>query len=121
MVTKAASDETVGLSVVRQLTGAVAGAGDQRGVLFIMSWCPACPSCSCGSSLLVWLLAYASAARRSWVPRREWRGPARRAGNCAARAARRTWRGAADAEEEARRNLEQLLSVDILELEIGYG
>jgi len=118
MVTKAASDETVGLSVIMQLTSQWRALAISAAFLFVISLVPGMPKLFMWTAcaVLVWL---AWAQRRTELEE-ETAGPGGRAPPGAPGEP-----GAAEKplspEEEARRNLEQLLSVDLLELEIGYG
>jgi flagellar biosynthesis protein FlhA len=124
MVTKAASEESVGLSILSQLTAQWKALAISAVFIFIMSLVPGMPK------LFMWIaaaglgyIAYVqqksqAAAAAAGVP--EGGAGGRQPGGKPGEGG-----GAAEApaspEEAARRNLEKLLSVDELELEIGYG
>lgn len=121
MVTKAATDETVGLSVIRQLTTQWRALALSAAWLLVLSFVPGMPK------LFLWAAVLALA----WLAWSQYRAEQSTAGAGLEGAAPGEARpppgeGAAPGEapspeDEARRNLEQLLSVDQLELEIGYG
>jgi len=119
MVTKAASDETVGLSVITQLTSQWRALAISAGFLFVLSLVPGMPK----------LFMWGACALLVWLARSQFkRDQAQQAAGLPEGAVPGAEPGAPGAaekpltpEEEARRNLEQLLSVDLLELEIGYG
>ena len=121
MVTKAASDETVGLSVIRQLTSQWKALAVSSGFLFVMSLVPGMPK-------IPMFFAVAVLGYLAWSQYRlETEAGAGVAEGAAPGAPSAPGQPPGPAEkplspeEEARRNLEQLLSVDLLELEIGYG
>jgi len=119
MVTKAASDETVGLSVIRQLTTQYRALAISAAWLVVISFVPGMPK------LFLWGAALALGALAWSQYRTEQAAPGVGAEEEAAGRGP-PGEGAPgepppSPEDEARRNLEQLLSVDQLELEIGYG
>ncbi|MBN2082985.1 flagellar biosynthesis protein FlhA [bacterium] len=121
MVTKAATDETVGLSVITQLTSQWRALAISAAFLFVISLVPGMPKLFIWSSCAV-LGFLAWSQRRSeladqvaGLPEGALPGAAGGPGAPGEPVERLS------PEEEARRNLEQLLSVDLLELEIGYG
>lgn len=116
MVTKAATDETVGLAVISQLTSQWRALAISGGFLFIMSLVPGMPK------LVMWPMA-AVLGLVAYLQRRG-QQQAAEAGLPEGAPAAAGESGAAppvSPEELARQNLQQLLSVDLLELEIGYG
>ena len=119
MVTKAATDETVGLAVLRQLTAQWRALAVSALFLFIISWVPGMPKLAMWSAvaLLAWMAwaQYRSQEEAAALAMPEGAPAAGAAGPGEAAAAPQS------PEEVARKNLEQLLSVDLLELEIGYG
>ena len=121
MVTKAASDETVGLSVLSQLTTQWKALSISALFIFVMSLVPGMPKLFMWAAALVlgyiaWVQSRAQGrAQAEGAPGGgEAKAPGAKGGEDGEQAA-------ATPEEAARRNLEQLLSVDELELEIGYG
>jgi len=122
MVTKAATDETVGLSVITQLTSQWRALAISAAFLFVISLVPGMPK------LFIWS-ACAVLGFLAWSQRRseladQAAGLPEGAPPGAPAAPGAPGEPPAEPlspEEEARRNLEQLLSVDLLELEIGYG
>ncbi len=117
MVTKAATDETVGMAVISQLTSQWRALAISGGFLFILSLVPGMPK------LVMWPMAgvlglVAYLQRRAQLEAAEAGlpegAPPAAAGEAGAAAP-------PSPEELARQNLQQLLSVDLLELEIGYG
>lgn len=122
MVTKAATDETVGLSVIRQLTTQWRALAISAAWLLVLSMVPGMPK------LFLWAAVLALAAL-AWTQYRTEQAGAVAGGEEPAAGPRPGAPGEGPAggepppspEDEARRNLEQLLSVDQLELEIGYG
>jgi flagellar biosynthesis protein FlhA len=118
MVTKAASDETVGLAVITQLTAQWRALAISGGFLLVMSIVPGMPK------LVMWPMA-AVLGITAYIQYHAQRQAAL-AGlpEGAPFAAPRAEAGGPpppSPEEVARQNLQQLLSVDLLELEIGYG
>ncbi len=121
MVTKAATDESVGISVLSQLTTQWKALIISSVFIFAMSLVPGMPKLFMWGSAAVlgyiaWVQYKAQAAPLTGgVPDG---GGARPPG---AKPGEGEAAEAATPEEAARRNLEKLLSVDELELEIGYG
>jgi len=116
MVTKAASDETVGLSIITQLTVQWRALAISAGFLFIMSLVPGMPKLFMWAAVAV--LGGIAYFQYQAQQAAAMAGPAERPPGAPPEP------GAPPPptpEEEARRSLEQLLSVDLLELEIGYG
>jgi len=116
MVTKAATEETVGLAIITQITQQWRALAISGGFLFVMSWVPGMPKLAMWLGVLIlgalaWTQYHVQQAKEA-------------AGllEAAPRAAPGEPGAAAPTPEEvARQNLQQLLSVDLLELEIGYG
>lgn len=118
MVTKAATDETVGMSIITQLTAQWKPLAISAGFLVIIAMVPGMP----------WwvilpfagLLGYIAYVQKKTVEQAATAGPGEAASGAPAGEP-----GEAPAPltpaEEAKKNLEKLLSVDELELEIGYG
>jgi len=123
MVTKAASNESVGLSIITQLTSQWRALGISSGFLFIISLVPGMPK------LIIWpaalLLGWGAYVQRRAEQQRELDEEYAAANGLAPPAA--PGAAAADGpaalspEQQAKENLKQLLNVDLLELEIGYG
>ena len=122
MVTKAASDETVGLSMITQLTNQSRPLMISAGFILVLMMVPGMPKLLMALAAGT-LFAIAQVAKRTEMEEgQQGSGPD---GSGAAGGAGGEG-GQAQAEElseedQARHNLEQLLSVDLLELEIGYG
>lgn len=120
MVTKAASDETVGLAIIRQMTSQWRALAVSAGFLFIMSLVPGMPKLVMWVAVLMLAWAaysqYRTEAEATVAGLPEGSAPGAPPGEPGAPAEQPL-----TPEEEARQNLEQLLSVDLLELEIGYG
>jgi flagellar biosynthesis protein FlhA len=119
MVTKAATDETVGMAVITQLTSQWRALAISGGFLFILSLVPGMPK------LVMWPMALVLGlvAFMQWRAQQEAAEAGLVEGAPSAVAAGGEAGAAAppSPEELARQNLQQLLSVDLLELEIGYG
>ena len=120
MVTKAASDETVGLSMITQLTSQYRPLAISGGFILVLMLVPGMPKLLMAASAGV-LFSLAYVARREEGERAAAGGHGSGSEHGADGAG-----GSAEAEplseeDQARHNLEQLLSVDLLELEIGYG
>lgn len=121
MVTKAATDETVGLSMITQLTKQYKPLLISSGFILILMMVPGMPKVIMAISAGM-LCAMGLVARRE----EEQLGASGAAGEGQGAGAAAGDGGSSTAEplseeEQARHNLEQLLSVDLLELEIGYG
>jgi len=116
MVTKAATEETVGLAIITQITQQWRALAISAGFLFVMSMVPGMPKLAMWSGVLIlgalaWMQYRVQQAKEAAgllepVPRAAPGEPGA---------------PAPSPEEVARQNLQQLLSVDLLELEIGYG
>ncbi len=133
MVTKAASEDTVGTAIIRQLTSQYRALAISALFMFIISLVPGMPK------LLLWavtgVLAYVALQQKKVEDLAEsgetapgsagaGAGHAAAGGAPAAGGAAAATGDAAAAmtpEQQAKENLKQLLSVDLLELEIGYG
>ncbi|MCH7472327.1 flagellar biosynthesis protein FlhA, partial [bacterium] len=118
MVTKAASDETVGMSVISQLTSQWKALAISAAFILVLSFVPGMPK------LPMWI-AVAFLAWLAFMQRQEEEEQAAVAGLPAGAppgtAVEPGETPKPSAEEAAKENLKQLLSVDLLELEIGYG
>ncbi len=119
MVTKAATDETVGLSVITQLTAQWKPLAISAGFLTIIAFVPGMP----------WwvimpfaaLLGYLAYVQKNAQAAAAVAGPGEAAPGAAPGEPGEGAPVPLTPAEEAKKNLEQLLSVDELELEIGYG
>lgn len=115
MVTKAATDETVGMAIITQLTSQWRALAISAGFLVVLSLVPGMPKPIMWTGALI-------LGGLAWM---QWRS------QLAAEAAGLAEPGRApdgdsgptplSPEETAKQNLQQLLGVDLLELEIGYG
>jgi flagellar biosynthesis protein FlhA len=116
MVTKAATDETVGLSIIKQLSSQWKALAISAVFMFIVSLVPGMPKLFMWASVIILGLIAWSQYRTEQVEAAtglpEGAAPGEPGG---------PGEPPPSPEEEAQRNLERLLSVDLLELEIGYG
>ena len=119
MVTKAASDETVGLSMITQLTNQSKPLMISGGFILVLMMVPGMPkvlmALAAGS-----LFAIAIVAKRT-EEQDAAGGTAPDGSPKADGEGGQSQPEPMTEEEQARHNLEQLLTVDLLELEIGYG
>lgn len=116
MVTKAATDETVGLSIIRQLTSQWRALAISAAFLFVMSLVPGMPKLFMWAAVLILGLIAWTQYRAEQVEMASGLPEGAIPGKPGA-----PGEPPPSPEEEAQRNLERLLSVDLLELEIGYG
>jgi flagellar biosynthesis protein FlhA len=120
MVTKAASDETVGLSMITQLTKQYKPLMISAGFILILMLVPGMPKLIMALSAGM-LFAMGVVARREEEALGGSSASGEGQGSSADGEAGSPAAEPLSEEEQARHNLEQLLSVDLLELEIGYG
>ncbi|MEZ5339548.1 MAG: flagellar biosynthesis protein FlhA [bacterium] len=122
MVTKAASDETVGLSMITQLTSQSRPLMISAGFILVLMMVPGMPKLLMALAAGT-LFAIAQVAKRTEMEEGQ-QGSGPDGSGAAGGAGGEGGQAPAEElseEEQARHNLEQLLSVDLLELEIGYG